>query len=124
MRYERDRKTIKTPDSDNLLEYDHWVFLGVVGVGGGGGGGGGLGGGGRGGVVTCRLYLRAGAMVFVGALTVIARQKKSSVPSAKNESESEMFIWSVDPGTPAKSIAGRCRRGHQNNYMMIQYRLG
>ena len=35
-----------------------------------------------------------------------------------------MFIRSEDPGTPAKSIAGRCRRGNQNNYMMIQYRLG
>ena len=40
----------------------------------------------------------------------------------QNQSESEMFIRSVDPGTPAKS--GRCRRGHQNNYMMIQYKSG
>ena len=42
----------------------------------------------------------------------------------RNESESEMFIRSVDPGTPAESISGRCRRGHQNNYMMIKYRSG
>ena len=28
----------------------------------------------------------------------------------ESESESEMFIRSVDPGTPAKSISGCCRR--------------
>ena len=48
MRYERDRKKIKTPDSDNLLEYDHWVFPGVCEGAGGGCGGRGRGGGGCG----------------------------------------------------------------------------
>ena len=46
--------------------------------------------------------------------TLLEEQKLSRI----SESESEYLFGHLDPVTPAKTVADRCRRGHHQN---IQY---